>query len=175
MGSPLVRAAFALIVLATIGAFFATQRLKGEFPLVLRFAATPNSFSPKGDGFRDVTTVGFDLSKPAKESFSVTDSDGNEVRRLVHERRLAGDIKYRYFWNGRDDEGRRVPDGVYTLRLVRRDEGRVINSIKKIRVDTKPPHVRLTSARPGVISPGDPGRPALVRIRYRGPRNGAPE
>ena len=175
MGSRLVRAAFALIVGATIVAFFVTQQLKGEFPLVLRFAATPNSISPNHDGVRDDTIVGFDLSERAKVSFSIVDSEGTEVRHFVEDRTLAGDTKHRYTWNGRDDEGHRVPDGKYRLRVVRRDEGRVINSIKTIRVDTKAPEVRLTSARPGVISPGDPGQDPLVRIRYDGPRNEAPE
>src|SRR4051795_13351469 len=175
MGSPLVRAAFALLVGATIAAFFVTQQLKGEFPLVLRFAATPNSISPNGDGVRDDTFVGFDLSERAKVSFFIVDSEAREVRRLLDARPLAGDTKHRYLWNGRDDEGRRVPDGKYQLRVVRRDEGRVINSIKTVRVDTRKPRVRLTSAEPGVIAPGNPGQDPHVRIRYSGPRNDKPE
>src|SRR5215218_4927458 len=175
MGSPLVRAAFAALVGATIAVFFVTQQLKGEFPLVLRFAVAPKAISPNGDGVRDGAIVGFDLSEPATVSFSVVDSEGSDVRRLVDDRRLAGDTKHRFFWNGRDDAGRRVPDGIYRLRLVRRDEGRVINSFKELRVDTRPPRVELSSARPGVIAPGDPGRHPRVAIRYRGLRNGAPE
>src|SRR4051794_14496834 len=173
MGSPLVRAAFAVLVAATIAAFFVTQQLKGEFPLVLRFAATPGSISPNGDGVRDDTIVGFDLSERAKVSFFVVDSEGREVRRLVDDRELAGDTKHRFTWNGRADDGRRVPDGKYQLRVVRRDEGRVINSIKTVKVDTRPPRIRLTSARPNVISPGD--RRTLVRISYDGPRDEEPE
>ena len=175
MGSPLVRVAFAVLVAATIGAFFVTQQLKGEFPLVLRFAATPNSISPNRDGVRDDTIVGFDLSERAKVSLFVVDSEGREVRRLVDDKELAGDTKHRYVWNGRADDGQRVRDGKYHLRVVRRDEGRVINSIKTIRVDTKRPKLRLASARPSVIAPGNPGQDPLVRIRYRGPRNGEPE
>src|SRR3954464_4330150 len=175
MAKPLVRAAFAALVLATIAAFFITQQLKGEFPLVIRFAVAPSAISPNGDRFSDSSRVGFHLSRPAAGSFSIVDSEGNEVRRLVDGRRLAGDSHNRYTWNGRDDEGRLVPDGEYTLRVVRRDEGRVINSIKKVVVDTVPPSVRLTSAKPGVISPGLPGQKPLVEIRYRGPRNEAPE
>ena len=53
-------------VVATVGAFFVTQQLKGEFPLVLRFATKPADISPNGDGFRDSTEVGFDLSEPAR-------------------------------------------------------------------------------------------------------------
>src|SRR5215210_7095756 len=102
MARPVVRAVFALLVLATIAAFFVTQQLKSEFPLVIRFAAKPKQFSPNGDRYRD-------SSEPAKVTFSIMDSEGNEVRRLVDERQLAGDAKHRFRWNGRDDEGVRVP------------------------------------------------------------------
>jgi hypothetical protein len=175
MASSPVRAAFGLIVLATIAAFFVTQELKSEFPLVIRFAAAPADISPNGDRFRDVSIVGFDLSEPAEVTFSIVDSEGKEVRRIVDDRRLAGDAHHRFRWNGRDDDGVPVPDGVYRMRVVRRKEGRIINSLKEIDVDTVPPKVRITSARPGVIAPGAPGQAPEVRIRYAGPKNEAPE
>src|SRR5215210_6706963 len=103
MAKPLVRAAFAALVLATIVAFFVTQQLKGEFPLVLRFAAGPADISPNGDGFRDSSEVGFDLSRPAKVTFSVVDGEDNEVRRILDDRALPGNSHNRYIWNGRDD------------------------------------------------------------------------
>jgi hypothetical protein len=175
MARPLVRAVFALLVVATIAAFLVTQQLKSEFPLVLRFSVQPARFSPNGDGTRDRTRVGFDLSEPARVSFYVMDAEGGQVRRLVDERELAGDAKHRFTWDGRDDDGRRVPDGTYRLRVVRRDEGRVIDSIKQVTVDRRAPRVELVSARPSVIAPGEPGQRPRVRIRYRGPRNRAPE
>ena len=136
MSRPLVRAVFAVLVVATIAAFFATQLLKSEFPLVIRFATKPAHFSPNGDGYRDETRVGFDLSEPAEVTFSVVDAEGNEVRRIVDEQTLAGDAKHRFSWDGRDDDGNRVPDGTYRMRVVRRDESRVIDSFKEIDVDT---------------------------------------
>jgi hypothetical protein len=175
MGAPLVRLAFGALLLATIGAFFVTQQLKSEFPLVLRFATVPHHISPNGDRVSDVSRVGFDLSEPAEVSFSILDGEGNEVRRIVDDRQLAGDAKHRFRWGGRDDEGALLPDGEYTMRVLRRDEGRVIDSLRKVTIDTVPPPVRLLSARPGVISPGEPGQRPRVRIRYRGPRNDAPE
>jgi hypothetical protein len=154
MARPVVRAVFALLVVATIAAFFVTQQLKSEFPLVIRFAAKPKQISPNDDRYRDSTQVGFDLSEPAKVTFSIMDGEGNEVRRLVDDRELAGDAKHRFRWNGRDADGAIVPDGVYRMRVVRRDEGRVIDSSKRIRVDTEPPVARLVSARPNSIAPG---------------------
>jgi N,N-dimethylformamidase beta subunit-like, C-terminal/FlgD Ig-like domain len=171
MARPVVRAVFALLVVATIAAFFATQQLKSEFPLVIRFAAKPKQISPNGDRYRDSTEVGFDLSEPAKVTFSIMDSEGNEVRRIVDERELAGDAKHRFRWDGRNDDGAVVPDGVYRMRVVRRDEGRVIDSSKRIRVDLRPPRVRLVSATPSEIAPGT----VEVRLRYEGPANQAPE
>jgi hypothetical protein len=175
MARPVVRAVFALLVVATIAAFFVTQQLKSEFPLVIRFSAKPKHFSPNADRYRDVTRVGFDLSEPARVTFSIMDGEGNEVRRLADDRELAGDAKHRFRWDGRDDDGLPVPDGVYRMRVVRRDEGRVIDSSKRIRVDREPPRVRIVSAEPGVIAPGEPGQEPEVTIRYEGPWNSAPE
>ena len=172
MDRPVVRAVFALLVLATIAAFFATQQLKSEFPLVIRFAAKPKQISPNGDHYRDTTQVGFDLSRPAKVSFSILDSEGNEVRRLVQDRQLAGSSHNRFTWNGRNDDGDVVPDGIYRMRVVRRDEGRIIDSVKEIRVDLQPPHVRILSAKPSIIAPRAPGQSPEVTIRYSGPVTG---
>ena len=149
MARPLVRAVFALLVVATVAAFFATQQLKSETPLVLRFAAQPKQFSPNGDRYRDDTRVGFDLSEPARVSFSIMDPEGNEVRR-----ELAGDAHHRFRWDGRGDDGALLPDGVYRMRVVRRDEGRVIDSAKRIRIDRVAPSVAIASAEPAVIAPG---------------------
>ena len=170
----MVRAVFLVLVVVTVAAFFVTQSLKTEEPLVLRFAVgQPEVFSPNGDGVGDSLTVGFDLSRPAEISFSVIDSEGEEVRRLVDDRALAGDTKHRFRWDGRDDEGVRVPDDSYRLRVVRRQEGRVVDSFKEVRVDTRPPEATLDSAEPGMVDPGDGD--VEVRVRYSGPQNANPE
>jgi len=174
MTRPLVRAVFAVMVIATIAAFVLAQQLKSDVPLVLRFATKPAHFSPNGDGYRDTTEIGFDLSEPASVSFMVVDSEGTEVRRIATNERLAGDAKHRWRWDGRNDDGQVVPDGTYRMRVVRRDESRVIDSVKEIFVDRVPPRVTLTSARPSVIATNLPGEAPSVRIAYRGPANQAP-
>jgi hypothetical protein len=172
--SRLVRVVFAVLVLATVGAFVVTQVLKTEMPVVLRFAVAPLAISPNGDGVRDRSRIGFDLSEPAEVSFSIIDADGNEVRELVDDRLLEGDTHQRFAWDGRDDDGDVVPDGTYRMRVVRRKEGRRLDSFKKIVVDTGPPAVELDSATPGVIDPSN-GKRVAVRVRYRGPRTPHPE
>ena len=172
--SPLLRSVFALLVLATVAAFIVTQSLKTDEPVVLRFAvASPSAFSPNGDLTQDSLRVGFDLSEPAEVSFSMLDEEGNEVRRLVDDRRLAGDTKHRFAWDGRDDDGKVVPDGEYRMRVVRRKEGRAVDSFKEVDVDTEPPKLAVTSASPGVVDPGD--GPVRIRVGYAGPVNALPE
>src|SRR3954447_20626161 len=174
MTRPLIRAVFAVMVAATLGAFVLAQQLKSDFPLVIRFATKPAHFSPNGDRYRDATRIGFDLSEPASVSFIVVNSEGTEVRRIVSDRRLAGDAKHRWMWDGRADAGRLVPDGTYRMRVVRRDESRVIDSVKEIDVDTVPPKASLASATPSVNATDLPGETPSVKLTYRGPENRAP-
>ncbi len=168
-----MRAVFVVLVLATGGAFLVAQYLKAEEPLVLRFAVDREAFSPNADGYQDRVRLGFDLSEPAEVSFVVIDPDGEAVRRIVDDRVLAGDTKHRFRWDGRDDDGKVVPDAIYRMRLVRRKEGRAVDSFKEVIVDTVPPNVKITSAEPGVVDPGD--GPVSVRITYDGPQNASPE
>lgn len=172
--SSLVRAVFAVLVLATTAAFFLTQQLKQEEPVVLRFVVDRRAISPDGDGVGDRVRAGFDLSEAAQVSFAIIDDEGTEVRRLAFDRELRGDRSYRFAWNGRDDAGRRLPDGRYRMRVVRAREGRVLDSLTQIAIDTVPPRVRITSAAPGVIAPGLPGADGEVRVHYSGPRNASP-
>jgi len=171
--SSLVRLVFVVLVFATGGAFLVAQYLKTEEPLVLRFAADREAFSPNDDGYQDKVGLGFDLSEPAEVSFSVIDPEGHEVRRIVDDRVLAGDAKYRFRWDGRDEAGQIVPDAAYRMRVVRRKEGRAVDSFKEVVVDTVAPKVRITSAEPSIVDPAD-GR-VSVRITYDGPRNALPE
>jgi FlgD Ig-like domain len=172
--SPLVRSVYGLLVVATIAAFFVTQRLKSDEPVVLRFAVSAYAISPNGDGVADISKVGFDLSEPADVSFAVIDDRGDEVRTLVESRELEGDEKHRFVWDGKDDSGRPVADGDYRLEVSLRDQGRTLDSAKEIRVDLTPPRVRLAFARPNLVTPDFPGT-LPVEIAYRGPRNANPE
>ena len=89
MTRPLVRVVFVVLVVATVAAFFTTQQLKGEFPLVIRFATKPAHFSPNGDDYRDTTEIGFDLSEPASVTF-VVDGLGGQRGAPHRDRAPAG-------------------------------------------------------------------------------------
>ena len=68
----------------------------------------PNPFNPR-------TTVRFDLPEAGRVLLELYDSRGRLVRRLQDEACLAG--YHEVVWEGRDQQGRQVPSGVYFSRL----------------------------------------------------------
>ena len=69
---------FAVLVIATFGAFFAAQRLKNAPPVLSRLTVKP-LFSPNGDGRLDVARVSFKPKKTDDVSVAVLDSSGDHT------------------------------------------------------------------------------------------------
>ena len=88
----LARVVFALLVLATVGAFFVTQRLKRSEPLVQRIRL-PLYISPNGDGRKDTAPFSFELPKGDDVTVSIVNSNGDDVRRVVDSRQLAPRVR----------------------------------------------------------------------------------
>ena len=113
---------FALLTVATVGAFFVTQRLKRGSAVVKKIS-TPLYVSPNGDGRKDVARISFRLPKRDHVTVTIVDGAGEEVRRLVDDREL-GRGTHRVAWTGRDNSGAIPPDGRYYLRVILRGQGR---------------------------------------------------
>jgi len=141
------RVVFALLVVATFAAFFVAQRLKHS-PTVLQQVTGALVFSPNGDGRQDVLRVGFQLKRADVISVDVIDQAGDPLRSLADGRRLAAHKQVVVRWNGRDDQGRRVPDGRYRLEVTLRDESRTVVIRHDYRVDTVPPVPRIVALDP---------------------------
>src|SRR4051812_1286194 len=160
---------FLLLVLATVAAFFVTQRLKRSSP-VIRRVSMPLYISPNGDGRKDVAVIRFRLPKADdRVTISMVDANGDEVRRLA-DRRL-GKGRHHFVWNGRDSSAAILPDGFYYLRVVLGGQGRGTITRRGIRLVTAKPVPRLLSVSPAHLHEG--GRQA-VTIRFSGPANPAP-
>ena len=106
----LAQLTFALLVCATLAAFFVTQRLKRS-PLVVRQRTVTTAFSPNGDGIRERASIRFSLKRSDDVTVSIVDREGSVVRRLAEDRRLPGGRPLQFVWNGRNDHHRVVPDG----------------------------------------------------------------
>ena len=170
--SLLVRAVFGLLVVATLAAFFVTQRLKSADPIVSRVFYQP-WVSPNGDGRKDVVRMRFRLPRSDRVTASVVDERGDEVRRLADDRLLGARTHY-FHWDGRTDAGRRAGDGTYRLRVSLRSQGRSLLAPRTVTVDTTPPAPRMVRVSPATIVPGGGGRRGRARMRYEGPSDPAP-
>ncbi len=122
-------------------------------PIITRFQAT-QVFSPDGDGRRDVARVSVRVREPSELLVEVR-RDDTTVRTLIDERRAArGWI--RVGWDGRDAEGRVVPDGAYALKLRARAGDKQFNTTRRIVVDTITPTITdLTVRSLGLAPPSE--------------------
>jgi N,N-dimethylformamidase beta subunit-like, C-terminal/FlgD Ig-like domain len=175
---------FGVLVLATLGAFVVTQRLKRSTPFVERVhysgpCITPGAASNRQcsrDVFSPVSrwpvvTMRFSLPKrQTRVTVSVVNAAGDDVRILARDRTLRRGV-HRFHWNGRDDSGAVVPDGPYRLRVALQDQGRALTAPRTITVDTKPPRPRLVSVTPSSYLSGRD----TLQVQYRGPVHPKPD
>src|SRR5205823_13693687 len=160
----LARAVFVLLVLATVAAFFVTQRLKSGQPVVKRLALQ-RYFSPNGDGRKDRARISFFLPKGDLVTVDVVDGEGDRVRRLVDGRSLRRG-RHVYNWDGRADDGTVPPDGTDYVRVTLRRQGRAATGVRGIELVTEPPHPKLIAVTPSWLPAGSAGP---VTIHYTGP------
>ena len=128
--------AFAALVVATLGAFFVTQRLK-QTPRLVQTLSVTKVYSPKVP-YRKAG-IRIRLKRTDDASVSILDEDGNVVRRLARNRRYRAGQAVQLLWNGRDDAGAIVPDGSYRVRVGLRRQGRSVTLVDEVRIDATPP------------------------------------
>lgn len=143
----LARIAFGVLVLATLGAFVVTQKLKSSPPLVVR-PHIFSVFSPTPDARVSRARISFWIVKGDDVSVSIVDGEGRIVRRLADGRYLPKRTRLVLFWNGRGDDGTVMPDGSYRVRVALIHQGRTIDLAQPIRVDTRRPRPLVTAVEP---------------------------
>ena len=82
--------------------------------------AEPNPFSPNDDGLYDFTRIGFYLARDADwVTVEIYDISGKEVRTITWQQglTLTGRNSFELIWDGKDDDGKNVPYGIYIARL----------------------------------------------------------
>jgi flagellar hook assembly protein FlgD len=153
------------LLLATAASFAIAQRLKLERSPVAAPRIT-RLIGPTCGCESAVALLSVRLREPALVNATIVDGSGEHVRSLATElRRPPGRLALE--WDGRDDAGEVVRNGRYRLRLELVDLNRTITVPTPVRVDARPPLVRLVEASPLVISPDGDGRHDRVLYRYR--------
>jgi FlgD Ig-like domain len=176
--SRLSASAFAVLVAATIAAFFVTQHLKVTTPLL---AGTPSPVPsvidplhavPCGQGRNSGSTmISFYLLHRADTvDVSVVSAETGSIVRTVasgrHMRQRVRTPDGVFHWNGREDNGQVAPDGSYYFRVALLHQGRTIDLTDvPVKVTSSPAHPVITSVTPSVV-PGPDGM--RVTIRYAG-------
>jgi hypothetical protein len=156
--------ALALLVGSAV-AFGVAERLKVEKSPVTG-TEVDKIFSPVCMCPQRRARIAFRLRRTDRLQLSLLDDEGREIRRLVDgERAMRG--PHEYFWDGRDDEGRLVPEARYRPKVELGRADRTIVLPNPILVDVRRPVVRVLSTRPGAISPDGDGQGDIVRVRYR--------
>jgi hypothetical protein len=119
---------FALLLLATVGAFAWSQRLKRD-PLVLdkvSFVAVPvlhpkkpvhNSFTPNGDCRYDRIRIRFRTTRSDDGTVQIVKPGGRVVITLARDRFLKRYHFHTYYWDGRQRGGGRAAAARYKLRV----------------------------------------------------------
>ncbi len=141
------RIVFGLLVLATLGAFVVTQKLKSAPPLVVRphiYAV----FSPSPDARVQKAKISFWIVHSDDVSVSIVDGEGDIVRTLLDGYHLPARTRITRWWDGRTSSGAVVPDGTYRVRVALIHQGRTIDLAQTIQVDTGPPRPRVTAVEP---------------------------
>ncbi|HUA71295.1 MAG TPA: FlgD immunoglobulin-like domain containing protein [Solirubrobacteraceae bacterium] len=173
--------AFAVLVAATIAAFFITQHLKVTTPLL---AGTPRPVPAVIDPLHGVpcmqgrnsgsTTISFYLLHRADtvDVFVVSDATGEIVRTVAGDRHMRKGVRNPdgvFRWDGREDNGQVAPEGTYYFRVALIHQNRTIDlSNVPVKVKTSPPRPVVTRVTPSLI-PG--ARGTSVTIHYAGNDN----
>ena len=102
--------AIALLVGSAV-AFGVAERLKLEKSPVTG-TAVDKVFSAVCGCPQRRASIAFRLRRADRLKLSLLDDEGREVRTIVHGQRVARG-PHQFFWNGRADDGRLVPEGRY--------------------------------------------------------------
>lgn len=159
----------ALLLGATAAAFAFAQRAKLEDSPIQNILLERRLVSPIctacSPAAREVP-VRMRLVTEDHVTVDIVDLSGTQVRERVFAGRSTP-RSLRFSWDGRDDEGRVVADGLYRLRVRLADEGRTLEVPEEIRVDGTAPTIEEVEVAPRVISPDGDRRSDRATVSYR--------
>ncbi len=125
-----------------------------------------SAFNPENPGRVGTTLVGYEVSAPGEGELVIRDEAGSAVMREREGPYETWEQEYR--WDGTDDQGRTVPDGLYEVTLsATGDDGRYEEAQTTVRVD-RSLVVRfrsIWSATPGLLYA--PTRSALPSTQFQ--------
>jgi outer membrane protein OmpA-like peptidoglycan-associated protein/flagellar hook assembly protein FlgD len=126
-------------------------------------AATVSLFSPDGDGLLDTLLIEQSSSRETLWEAEIMDPDGRVVR-TFYWKGEAADLR----WDGKDENGNKIPDGGYTY-IVRSTDmagNSAVATVPGLTVDTRPTPVFLTVSESAFSPNADGFRDSLRFTPY---------
>ncbi|MDD2893354.1 MAG: CARDB domain-containing protein, partial [Halothiobacillaceae bacterium] len=88
-----------------------------DTPSITDLYRSPRILSPNGDGVQDEATIHYRVLEPVHLEFNFYNQEnGDRVRTIVRDHSAAG-VETNAIWDGRDDNGLPVVDGIYLMRV----------------------------------------------------------
>lgn len=160
----LTTATIAGLLVATAAAFAITERLKLTKSAVYGTKVS-HGLSPTCGCARGKAKISFRLRKHDNLTISVLNSHKDEVAILAAQRFPKGPIDLT--WNGRDDLGKRAPDGIYFVRIHLSDAHQTITLPNRIELDTTTPRILTVEPNRDIFSPDGDKQADFVRFTYQ--------
>jgi hypothetical protein len=135
-----------LLIGGTAAAFAYTQGLKQTKSPIVATKVFPHQFSPTCNCTSRRVNVAFGLRRADHVTVAIVGPGGRVVRTLTESLAVPSGY-HRFTWDGRDDNGRLVRDGVFKPRVDLDDADRTITLPNAIRIDTVPPRIVGVSPR----------------------------
>jgi hypothetical protein len=152
------------LLAGTAVAFAMTEALKLERSPVTA-PDFDETFSPTCGCKTRTASLSFRLRRADRLDLVVVSGE-EEIRTLADDvEHQKGRVTVR--WDGRDEAGAVVPDGVYRLQVHLDDARRTIVVPNEVEVDTRPPELEVVDVAPAVFSPDGDGRRDKVEMRFR--------
>jgi len=145
---------FLVLFLFALGVFLLPFAFPTEGAIVARFASTAQ-FSPNTPGGRATAGVAIQMRDPGRLTLTVM--QGSQVIRTLIPTRSVRKGWITTAWDGTNQQGVAMPDGVYTLHLTASSGKKGYNASRRATIDrTRPPAptIRATSADPSQLTRG---------------------
>jgi flagellar hook assembly protein FlgD len=132
-------------------------------PKIYGFVVEDPAISPNGDKVQDSATIGFTVSQTASWRLEIRNDAGVLVRQFTGEGTAVETT-----WDGRDDDGNLLPDGVYSLQAdATSADGEARAATATLRLDTVAPQITSVDITPDPFSPNGDGQQDVATLAFR--------
>lgn len=110
-------------------------------------------FSPDGDENKDTFVINTkNCSLEDIWQILVVDKAGKTVYRQEYNKYIGGAVNSSFVWDANDQNGNKVSDGVYSVKLISEDSAgnKLVKTIDKVIVDTRPVKAFITTKYEGI-------------------------